>query len=245
MKGTMNRFLAGLLAAGLALAALPAAANEAAIRKALEGKLEGSRIEGIQPAPVAGLWEVRYRSPEGVKILYSDAAGRYVLQGRIFELATDRDLTEERSRKLNAVRFDSLPLDLAVKVQRGNGKRVLAVFSDPYCPACRSFERVLAQVDDITIHYFMYPVIRPENASHSRAVWCSPDRAKAWLELAAGAQPKVPAASPNCANPVDKVLAAGRRLRINATPTLILANGERISGGLAADDLTALLDQAR
>jgi thiol:disulfide interchange protein DsbC len=236
----MFRFAALLLLA----VALPAAANEAAIRKALEGKLDGARIEGIQPAPLPGLWEVRYRGQDGVQILYSDAAGRYIVQGRIFELASDRDLTEERSRKLNAVRFDSLPLDLAVKVQRGNGKRVMAMFSDPYCPACRSFERVLSQVDDITIYYFMYPVIRPENANHSRAVWCSPDRVKAWLELAASAQPKVPSASPNCANPVDKVLAAGRRLKVNATPTLFLANGERISGGLAAEDLTSLLDQA-
>jgi len=235
----MLRLIAGLLL----LAALPAAANEAAIRKALEGKLDGARIEGIQPAPMAGLWEVRYRGEDGTRILYTDPAGKLVIQGRIFDLSSDRDLTEERLRKLNAVRFDSLPLDLAVKVQRGNGKRVMAMFSDPYCPACRQFERTLAQIDDITIYIFMYPVIRPENASHSRAVWCSPDRAKAWLELAAAAQPRVPAASPNCANPVDKLLATGRTLRVNATPTLILASGERISGGLAAEDLKLLLDQ--
>ena len=235
----MSRFLAGLLL----LAALPVAANEAAIRKALEGKLEGGRIEGIQPAPVPGLWEVRYRGADGVQLLYSDATGTHIIQGRIFELRSDRDLTEERMRKLNAVRFDSLPLDLTVKVQRGSGRRVLAMFSDPYCPACRSFERTLAQIDDITIYIFMYPVIRPENANHSRAVWCSPDRAKAWLELAAAAQPKVPAAGANCANPVDQVLAAGRKLRVNATPTLFLANGERISGGLAAADLRKMLDQ--
>jgi len=235
----MSRFLAVLFL----LAALPVAANEAAIRKALEGKLEGGRIEGIQPAPVPGLWEVRYRSDDGVQILYSDATGTYIIQGRIFELRSDRDLTEERMRKLNAVRFDSLPLDLSVKVQRGNGRRVMAMFSDPYCPACRQFERILAQIDDITIYYFMYPVIRPENADHSRAVWCSPDRAKAWLELARGAQPKVPSASPDCANPVDQVLVAGRKLRVNATPTLFLANGERISGGLAAADLRRMLDQ--
>jgi len=235
----MLRLIAGLLL----VVALPAAANEAAIRKALEGKLDGARIEGIQPAPMAGLWEVRYRGEDGTRILYTDPAGKLIIQGRIFDLATDRDLTEERLRKLNAVRFDALPLDLAVKLQRGNGKRVMAMFSDPYCPACRQFERTLAQIDDITIYVFMYPVIRPENASHSRAVWCSPDRAKAWLDLAAAAQPKVPAASPNCANPVDKVLSAGRALRVNATPTLILASGERISGGLAAEDLKALLDQ--
>lgn len=235
----MARFLAGLLF----LAVLPAAANEAAIRKALEGKLGDARIEGIQPAPVSGLWEVRYRGGDGVQILYADPTGKHIIQGRIVELNTERDLTEERTRKLNAVRFDSLPLDLAVKIQRGNGKRVMAMFSDPYCPACRSFERTLAQVDDITVYVFMYPVIRPENANHSRAVWCSPDRVKAWLELAAAAQPKIPAAGADCANPVDKVLVAGRKLGVNATPTLFLASGERISGGLSASDLRKMLDQ--
>lgn len=228
----------------LCLAALPAAANEAKIRKALEGKLDGARIEGIAPSPVSGLWEVRYRTADGVQIFYVDAAGTHLIQGRIFDLGGDRDLTEERSRKLNAVRFDSLPLDLAVKVKRGNGKRVLAMFSDPYCPACRQFENSLAEVNDVTIYVFMYPVIRPENADHSRAVWCSADRAKAWLELAVGPRPKVPSASPNCANPVDKLLQAGRKLRVNSTPTLFLANGERISGGLAPGDLIKLMDAA-
>jgi len=119
---------------------------------------------------------------------------------------------------------------------------VLAMFSDPYCPACRQFERTLAQVDDVTIYVFMYPVIRPENADHSRAVWCSPDRAKAWLELAAAQRPKVPEAGARCANPVDKVLEIGRKLGVNSTPTLYLANGERLNGGLALDDLKESLD---
>src|SRR5687767_87498 len=225
------------------LLAAPALADEAKIRKALESKLGGAKIEGIQPAPVAGLWEVRIRTERGMRILYTDANAAHVIDGSIHEVRTNRDLTEERLRKLNAVKFESLPLDLAVKVQRGNGKRVLAMFSDPYCPACRQFERTLGQVDDITVYVFMYPVIRPENADHSRAVWCSPDRAKAWLELAAAPRPKVPEASASCANPVDKLVEAGRKLGVNSTPTLFLANGERLSGGLAAADLKDLLDQ--
>src|SRR5258708_7232407 len=83
----------------------------------------------------------------------------------------------ERLRKLNAIRFESLPLDQAVKIQRGDGKRVLAMFSDPYCPACRQFEQTLQQLNDVTIYVFMFPVIRPEFADHSKAVWCSSDRA--------------------------------------------------------------------
>jgi thiol:disulfide interchange protein DsbC len=236
----MKKFLTVLLA----LAAGTAWANEAKIRSVLEPKLGGAKIEGVQPAPTPGLWEVRFRTPEGMRVLYTDANASFVIQGHIFELASGRDLTDERLRKLNAVKFESLPLDLAVKVQRGSGKRVLAMFSDPYCPACRKFEAELAQVDDITIYVFMYPVIRPENANHSRAVWCSPDRAKAWLELAAAARPKVPQASPACANPVDKLLEAGQRLGVNSTPTLFLANGERLTGGVAAGDLKDLLDRA-
>ena len=236
----MRRILCvlALLAAGSVLA------NETQIRKALEPKLGGAKIEGVQPGPVPGLFEVRFRGEEGgVQILYTDAAGTHVFVGRIYEVRTDRNLTEERTRKLNAVKWESLPLDLAVKIQRGSGKRVVAMFSDPYCPACRQFERTLALVDDITVYVFMYPVIRPENADHSRAVWCSPDRAKAWLDLAAAARPKVPEAPASCANPVDKVLAVGRKLGVNSTPTLILANGERLSGGLAPDELKELLDR--
>ena len=221
-----------------------ALADEAALRRMLEPAL-GVQIEGIQAGPVPGLYEVRYRSAQGVRVIYVDASGTYVIQGKIFDIQSERDLTEERLRKLNAIKFESLPLDLAVKIQRGDGKRVLAMFSDPYCPACRQFERSLAPVDNVTIYVFMYPVIRPENIDHSRMVWCSADRAKAWLELAAAPKPKVPNAPKSCGDPVDKVLKLGRSLAVNSTPTLVLANGERVSGGLAPEDLKELLDQPR
>jgi thiol:disulfide interchange protein DsbC len=232
-----------VFAFGMVLFATAASANEAQIRKALEPKLGGAKIEGVQPGPISGLWEVHVRTERGMRVLYTDKAGAYVIDGNIHEVSTNRDLTEERMRKLNAIKFESLPLDLAVKVQRGNGKRVLAMFSDPYCPACRQFERTLAQVEDVTIYVFMYPVIRPENVEHSRAVWCSSDRAKAWLELAAAPQAKLPDARPTCPNPVDKVVDLGQKLGVNSTPTLFFANGERIAGGLRLNDLREMLDR--
>jgi ubiquinone biosynthesis UbiH/UbiF/VisC/COQ6 family hydroxylase len=227
--------LFGVLFMGAALA------NEAVIRRALEPKLGGAKIEGIQPAPVPGLWEVRFRSEDGVRIVYTDSTGAYVIDGNIHEVRSNRDLTEERLRKLNAIKFESLPFEQAVKVQRGNGQRVLAMFSDPYCPYCVKFEKTLQQVNDITVYVFMYPVIRPANADHSRQVWCSPDRAKAWLDLAI--DHKRPSAPATCDNPVEKNLQLGRQLGVNSTPTLILANGERISAGLSATDLMQVLDQ--
>jgi thiol:disulfide interchange protein DsbC len=217
-------------------------ADDAAIRRALEPKLGGAKIEGIQPAPITGLFEVRFRAQDGMRVVYTDAQGSYVVQGNIFELSSGRDLTEERMRKLAAIKFESLPLDQAVKIQRGSGKRVLAMFSDPYCPACKQFEQILQQIDDVTVYVFMYPVIRPELVSQSKAVWCAPDRAAAWIDLAL--RGKQPAADAKCDTPLDKILVLGRSIGVNATPTLFLTNGERISGGLAAADLRDLLDQA-
>ena len=230
-----------VIAVALGALALSALADEAQIRRAIESKLGGGRIEGIQPAPVSGLWEVRFRTSRGVDVIYSDATGSYLIKGNIYDLKTERDLTDERLRKLNAIRFDSLPLAQAVQVQRGNGKRVVAMFSDPYCPYCQQIEKSLQQIDDITVYVFMYPVIKPELADHSKAVWCSPDRAKAWLDLAL--RGKRPTGSASCETPVEKNLELGRSLGVNSTPTLIFANGERVSGGLPAADLKELLDQ--
>jgi thiol:disulfide interchange protein DsbC len=230
-----------VLAAALACAGA-AAANEAAIRKAIEPKLGGLRIEGVQPAQMPGLWELRVRTAEGMQIFYSDAAGAYLIEGSLHDLRANRNLTEERMRRLNAIKVESLPLDQAVKIQRGDGRRTLVMFSDPYCPYCQKFEEALLKVDDITVYVFMYPVIRPQNADHSKAVWCSPDRAKAWLDLAL--HHKRPAAAASCDNPVEKNLDLGRALRVNSTPTLIFASGEKVSGGMSGPDLVRMLDES-
>ena len=233
-----------MAAAAALFAAAGAFADEAKIRRVVEAALGGVRVEGVQPAPVPGLYEVRFQGRGGPQIVYTDAEASYIFQGSIFDTRSRENLTEERLNRLTAIRFDTLPLDLAVKVKRGDGRRVLAMFSDPYCPACRQFEQTLAQVDDITIYYFMYPVIRPELADHSRAVWCSPDRAKAWLALAARAKAQVPAGNTDCETPIERVLELGRTLGVNSTPTLFFATGERARGGMHLPDLRAKLDAA-
>jgi thiol:disulfide interchange protein DsbC len=224
----------------LALLATSAQSDEAQIRKVVESKLGGVKVEGIQPGPI-GLYEVRFRGPNGMQVVYTDANATHIFLGKIYETANDREITEERLRKLNAIKFDALPLEQAVKIQRGDGKRVLAMFSDPYCPACRQFEQTLQQLNDVTIYVFMFPVIRPELADQSKAVWCSPDRAKAWIDMALRGKP--PAAKPGCANPVEKNLELGKSLGINSTPTLVFANGERVAGGLRIADLTEILNK--
>jgi thiol:disulfide interchange protein DsbC len=234
-----------LMAGAVALAVASSAfADEAKIRRVVEAALGGVQVENVQPSPVPGFYEVHFQSRGGPQIIYTDAEANYIFQGSIYDTRSRENLTEERLNKLSAIRFESLPLELAVKVQRGNGKRVLAIFADPHCPACRQFEQTLAQIDDITIYYFMYPVIRPELVDHSKAVWCSPDRAKAWLALAARAKPEVPKGRTDCDTPIERVLELGRSLGVNSTPTVFFTTGDRVRGGLQVADLRARLDEA-
>ena len=232
-----------LLCALLLLACIASAhADEAQIRRVVEAQLDGGKVEGIEPGPL-GLFEVRVRTPRGLQILYSDADAKHLVVGQIYDTQSERNITSERLRKLNVVKFDQLPLDQAVKIQRGKGSRVFAMFSDPHCPYCRQFEQVLQKADDFTLYVFMFPVIRPDLADHSRAVWCSADRGKAWIDLALNN--KVPAAKPDCANPVEKNMQLGQRLGVSATPTLIFTNGERVSGLLQLADLNEELEKSR
>jgi thiol:disulfide interchange protein DsbC len=223
------------------LAAGSALANEQLIRRNIEPKLNGAKIEGVQPSTVPGLFEVRFRTSQGVQILYSDPKGENIVQGEIYDVKTGRNLTDERIGKLSAIKFDTLPLDQAVKIVRGNGKRVAAMFSDPYCPACQSFEQTLQQVDDMTLYVFMFPVIRPEKIDDSKSIWCSSDRAKAWLDLAL--RKKAPA-SAACDNPVESIVALGQTLGVRATPTVFFENGERQQGGMSVADLRSRMEVA-
>ncbi len=138
--------------------------------------------------------------------------------------------------------WKGLPFDRAIKIVRGNGKREMAVFSDPYCAACQAFEQTLQQIDDVTLYVFMLPVIRPDKMNQSKSVWCSPDRAKAWTDLTLNK--KVPEAAPACDNPVDSLMALIQPIGIRATPTMIFSNGQRGQGNMQVSALQERLARA-
>lgn len=231
-----------LLASLLIFAAGAASADEAAVRRLLQGKLGDATIESVQHAPFGDLYEVVLRGANGVQILYVDSEAGVILSGQAFDAKSGRNLTAERSRKLAAIKWSSLPFDDAITIVRGNGRRKIAVFTDPNCPYCKRFEKDLAKLDDSTVHIFLFPVIKPESVPETKAVWCSPDRAKAWRDLML--RDVQPVAAADCKTPVEKLVALGRRLGANSTPTWFVESGERYSGALTFDDLRAILDEA-
>lgn len=230
---SLRKWLILLLFAFLA----SAQAGENEIRQSLQSRFPNiGKLEHIVKTPYAGLYEVVVND----QLLYTDEQGQYLFDGSVIEVKSRRDLTEERRRQLFAIEFDKLPLDLAVKRVKGNGKRKMAYFSDPQCGFCKRLEKELSKVDDVTLYLFLYPIFQGSDEI-VRNVYCAKDPVKAWDELMLkGIAP----AGASCKTSTDKVLALGKKLRVNGTPNLIFGDGMQVPGYLPAEELEKRLGEA-
>lgn len=234
---TLPSLLACLL---LMVLVLPAAAQDTERLKAeLKKKVPEAQVDAIRKTPYGGLYEVVV----GGEMFYTDQNANFLVLGSIVDLKTKENVTEMRMRQLNRVDFASLPVDNAIKIVRGNGSRKVAMFADPNCGYCKRFERDLLGVNDITVYVFPYPILSPDSMEKSKAVWCSPDRGKAWIDLMVRDQ--APKSDGKCDTPIDKVLAYGQSKKIQGTPTLFFEDGERIPGVMPIPDFEKRLVAAK
>ncbi len=116
----------------LSLIAGAAHANEAAVRKSVEAWL-GGKVSAVRKTDHLGLYEILV----GNEIYYTDEKVSLLFAGNIIDTKTRANLTQDRLNKLSAIKFSDLPLELAVKQVRGDGKRVFATFEDPNCGYCK------------------------------------------------------------------------------------------------------------
>jgi len=217
------------------------ASDEDDIKKSLSEKMKGSKIGAITKTPYAGLYEVVV---DGINILYTDAKGQFGVFGKVYDLKTQQNLTEERIGQIRTLDFAKLPLDKAVVSVKGNGSRKLAVFSDPECPYCQKLEKDLQGVTDVTIYTFLFPLteIHPDAERKAKLVWCAKDRTKAWNDLMLGG--KEPAEQAKCDTPFKEIATLADQLFIAGTPGMIFGNGKLVPGGLPQPQIEALLNAA-
>ncbi|HQR12203.1 MAG TPA: DsbC family protein [Casimicrobiaceae bacterium] len=206
----------------------PPPPEAAAIKKNLEAKFPGAAVGVITRSPYFGLFEVQFDN----QIIYTDAKSKYLILGSVYDVDSKVNLTDARLKKLNRVDMASLPLDLAFKRVKGTGERKLVVFSDADCPFCAKLESELKGVDNVTIYTFLFPIdsLHPDSARKSRMIWCAPDKVKAWDDFFASGT--LPDNKGECDNPVATTRTLGEKLRVQATPTLIFADGSVVPGAI-------------
>ena len=224
----MRLNLKKLVAISLLAASQFALADEASLKKAIEAAYPKFKVESVTKTPFTGLYEVFM----GGQIVYTDEKLTFLIaDGQLVDPKTKRNITGERMEELTKVDFNSLPLDQAIKVVKGNGSRKLVVFSDVDCPFCKQLERKeLTNITDVTIYTFLYPIeqLHPDAANKSKSIWCADNRVKAWNDWILNNQ--LPTKTGNCDVPLEKVGDLARKIGVTSTPTLIFSDGRRILG---------------
>jgi thiol:disulfide interchange protein DsbC len=220
-------------------AAVPTSNATSAMGNRLQALYPSTRFGAINPTPWPGVFEVVM----GANLAYVDESGQYFLFGHLYDMKSQRDLTAERKDSISTIDFDALPLSDAMKEVRGNGARVMAIFSDPDCPYCQKLESDIRDLTNVTIYTFLMPPVSLHPAAHAKAVsiWCAADRTAAWHAMMWRGE-AVPRAE--CPHPVDRNVALGERLGINGTPTLIALDGRMLPGAASKEQIEAWLQRS-
>lgn len=134
--------------------------------------------------------------------------------------------------------WQALRLADAVKEVRGNGSRVVAVFTEPECGYCRKYEKTLEKVDNVTIYRFLMP-LDTKSMTRSVALWCSGKTNAERLNhlLVAMHDRQASFTADACANPIADNMRFGKKYDIYLTPTTIGADGRLVQGYLPLANL--------
>ncbi|MEN3372699.1 DsbC family protein [Dechloromonas sp. ZS-1] len=226
-----------VLAACLSLGVM---ADEADIRKGMEAKL-GTKVESVTKSGYMGLYEVY---ADG-NVLYTDEKMTAIMVGaQLIDAKTMKNVTEERMKKLSAIKFSELPLERAIKQVKGDGRRVLATFEDPNCGYCKRLAKDLQKLDNVTVYTFLYPILSEDSVRKSRQIWCASDRAKAWSDWMV--EGRALNGKEDCdVSAIARNQELGRRLNITGTPTIFFVDGERVPGAMPLARIEQKLNQAR
>lgn len=214
-------------------------ADEAALRKAIQPHFADSKIESVKKTPYLGLYEVVV----GDEVFYTDDKADYFFFGHVIDTRTRTSMTNERIQEIKAARrvpLDSLPLQSAIKIVKGDGKRRVAIFTDPNCPYCKQLEKELINVTNVTIYTLLYPVLKG-SMELSKKIWCSDNQIKAWDDfMLKGVAPS----SKDCETPLDVLVKSGHENKVSGTPTLIFADGSVVGGMIPAAAIEEKLQSA-
>lgn len=249
LLGLLSTLSAGLVPAEQAHAAAThaATANAAAANAATDPRVQlaaklpgGAHPEDLHPSPIPGIYELSH----GSDILYVSADGKYALDGDLYDLSNNGNITEQRRRAARVRAIADVPESDMVVFGPRDAKYTVTVFTDVDCAYCRELHSQIEQYNQlgIRVRYLAYPRSGPNTVSWTKAeqVWCSPDRRSA-LTQAKRDQPLGAKVCPN--NPVASEYALGRDFQLQGTPAIVMPSGEMVQGYLSPQELAQHLRQ--
>lgn len=194
----------------------------------------------LRPSPMAGIYEISL----GSRMAYISADGKYLIQGDLYDVQTEENLTEERRMGARLTSLDGVGETSMIVFEPEETTHTITVFTDIDCGYCRKLHRQIADYNDkgIRVRYLFFPRSGPQTASWFKAenVWCADDRNTALTDAKAGGEIE----SDDCgATPVAQHYELGRTFGIQGTPAIIADTGELIPGYVSPDELMEYLEE--
>lgn len=226
-----------LLSAMFALFAVNVHADETAIREQFTKSMPTMTIDSIKPSPIKNIFEVSV----GGSMVYVSDDGKYLLQGRLIDVQTKTDLTEEKLSGSRKLALDKLGENKMIIFKPKIHTYTVSIFTDIDCGYCRKLHSELDSylAEGIEIRYLFYPRAGKGSDSYKKAVsvWCAKDRNAALT--AAKKDQKVEAKT--CENPVDEHMALAGDFDVKGTPMIVTEKGTIYPGYLPAKQLLEVL----
>lgn len=199
------------------------------------GSIPLPAIVKVERTPVANIFEAQLADGN---IVYFDEKAGHLLIGTMLDVKTRENLTQKKINALAKINWKDLPLKNAIKEVRGNGKRMMVVFSDPNCPYCKKLEQEIEKLENVTVYTFLIPILSADSKVKSDNIWCSKDKIKTYKNwMLNGTIPE----SKTCKTPVEENGNFAKSLKVQSTPTVYFPNGERSMGWVEAKALEGLL----
>jgi thiol:disulfide interchange protein DsbC len=234
--------LCGTLAQTAAPAQQPAAEPEGAQAPAeVASHIPGAKADELRPSPIKGIYEYT----RGTEIAYVTADGKYAINGDLYDIAKDNNLSEAHRRELRAQMIAAFPESQMLIFGPREAKYTVTVFTDVDCGFCRKLHSQMAEYNrlGIRVRYLLYPRTGPNTSSWTKAeqVWCSPDRNDALTRAKLGQDLKT---KPCTDNPVAHSYKLGQDFALQGTPAIITSDGELLGGYEPPDVLVKSLQDA-
>jgi thiol:disulfide interchange protein DsbC len=237
----MQQLIRTLIFTGAVLSASMASADENAIKESLKKSMPSINPESIKPSEVKGLYEVVV----GANIFYMSEDGKYLLQGRLVDVAARTDLTEVKMSQTRKNALAKLGEDQMIVFKPKESKYKVYIFTDIDCGYCRKLHSEIDQymAEGITIQYLFFPRSGKDTDSYKKAVsvWCASDRNAALTKAKKGENIE----AKNCTNPVDAHMQLGVEFEARGTPMIVTENGSVYPGYLPAKQLVEVLREEK
>lgn len=200
-------------------------------------------VKTVKMAPIRGLYELTLEKDGRQGIAYLDYGKKHVMVGPIFPL-DPKEASAATPKKTAHVEPGKIPSENSLIMGNPRGTKRLFVFTDPECPFCArlhgELKKLVAMEPDLIVYIKLLPLkIHPHSFDKARVILGA--RSLELLDKAfAGGRLPQPGAG-DSADPVEATLKVAGSRGIDATPTLVLPDGQIFAGFKTAEELRKMV----